>query len=605
MPRQQSIDSNSSNSNNNSNMNVNPHATMNFQGSRGGGGGNNSGGGKQSGPGMSVGDHIRNRYGHHGPGGDPGSGGASGPSGGSGGQAAAAAAAAMGDYSRLPNHQFPLSHSGRTAAGLAPGLGSFNPAIGGMNPAAMMNPSLYMGAGAAALSQHEMAQGASLGEHFGGNSGAPANPTSAQAEREEELLLNLLIARRQRQAMRTTEPHQMAPGEGGGGGGGGGGQSTSWTDDWMRLRQQQEQLGASGGGAAELYDGIPSSGGEGSNRRASANSRMGMSGGGMGQLPNVNVNNMANMSGGTNQHQFLQDSSSRLQQQRGNGMGLMGSPQASWSGGNGNAGGMHSHSATPRNDNVDVYGNQRGGAGMNMMGNTQLKMDVLERVPDFRPNMMFDARMADQGGMGQNPYQFAGMGRQHGQSNLNDRASLGGYKRQLDGQSLKTEKQMNPRHQMQHFFGSPQKANPPEDVQPPKKRRLHKKKPADMPRRPLSAYNLFFSEERERILREIEGKSEVDKKDPDGKDESKPKALLRPLLPSEKKRRPHRKTHGKISFQELATKVGQRWKALPDDRRKYYQDLAQEDMKRQKKAMEEYYQKRSALTANEANTKEA
>ena len=135
---------------------------------------------------------------------------------------------------------------------------------------------------------------------------------------------------------------------------------------------------------------------------------------------------------------------------------------------------------------------------------------------------------------------------------------------------------------------------------------MHKKKPADMPRRPLSAYNLFFSEERERILKEIEGKSNED--DPDkkeGEDEPKPKALLRPLLPSEKKRRPHRKTHGKISFQELATKVGQRWKALPDDRRKYYQDLAQEDMKRQKKAMEEYYQKRSALTANEAGAKEA
>lgn len=568
---------------------------MNFQASRGGGGGNSSGGGKQGGSGMSVGDHIRNRYGHHGPGGDPGSGGGSGASGGGGGQAAAA----MGDYSRLPNHQFPLTHSGRTATGLTPGLGSFNPATGGMNPAAMMN---FMGAGAAALSQHEMAQQASLGD-FGGNNGASATPASSQAEREEELLLNLLIARRQRQAMRS-ESHQMAPGENGGGG-----QSTSWTDDWMRLRQQQEQLGASGGGAAELYDGLPNSGGaDGSNRRSSANSRMNMPGASMGQLSNVNVNNMANMPGGTNQHQFLQDPSSRLQQQRGNAMGLMGSPQASWAGGNagvGNGGGMHSHTVTPRNDNVDVYGNQRAGTGMNMMGNTQLKMDVLERVPDFRPNMMFDARMADQGGMGQNPYQFAGMGRQHGQSNLNDRASLGGFKRQLDGQSLKTEKQMSSQHQMQHFFGSPQKPTAPEDVQPPKKRRLHKKKPADMPRRPLSAYNLFFSEERERILREIEGKSEGDTKDGDGKDESKPKALLRPLLPSEKKRRPHRKTHGKISFQELATKVGQRWKALPDDRRKYYQDLAQEDMKRQKKAMEEYYQKRSALTANEANTKEA
>jgi TRAP-type C4-dicarboxylate transport system substrate-binding protein len=41
--------------------------------------------------------------------------------------------------------------------------------------------------------------------------------------------------------------------------------------------------------------------------------------------------------------------------------------------------------------------------------------------------------------------------------------------------------------------------------------------------------------------------------------------------------------------------VGERWKKLPDDQRKYYQELAQEDMKRQKQAMEEYYAKQQAL----------
>ena len=35
--------------------------------------------------------------------------------------------------------------------------------------------------------------------------------------------------------------------------------------------------------------------------------------------------------------------------------------------------------------------------------------------------------------------------------------------------------------------------------------------------------------------------------------------------------------------------VGARWKALPDDERKYYQDLAKEDSIRQKEAMKEYY----------------
>jgi len=150
--------------------------------------------------------------------------------------------------------------------------------------------------------------------------------------------------------------------------------------------------------------------------------------------------------------------------------------------------------------------------------------------------------------------------------------------------------------------------------QPTKKRRTHKKKPADMPRRPLSAYNLFFSEERERILKEIEDKeggearveNEESKEDESNSevDANKPKALLRPLIPSEKKRRPHRKTHGKISFQELARMVGERWKTLPEDRRKYYKELANEDMKRQKIAMEEYYAKQNATKSDSSKLKE-
>jgi hypothetical protein len=144
---------------------------------------------------------------------------------------------------------------------------------------------------------------------------------------------------------------------------------------------------------------------------------------------------------------------------------------------------------------------------------------------------------------------------------------------------------------------------------PQKKSRASRKKPADMPRRPLSAYNLFFSEERERILAEIsgeEGTASTPQDEPEASSEAKQeegssectgqmpaiKALMRPLIPSQKKRRPHRKTHGKISFKELAKMVGQRWKDLPDDRRQYYQDLAKEDMKRQKAAMEAYNLKR-------------
>ena len=67
-------------------------------------------------------------------------------------------------------------------------------------------------------------------------------------------------------------------------------------------------------------------------------------------------------------------------------------------------------------------------------------------------------------------------------------------------------------------------------------------------------------------------------------DKSKPKALLRPLLPcSQKNKRPHRKTHGKISFHLLIAQMVQGGR-ISDEKRKHYtyQDLAQEDMKRQK-----------------------
>lgn len=76
-----------------------------------------------------------------------------------------------------------------------------------------------------------------------------------------------------------------------------------------------------------------------------------------------------------------------------------------------------------------------------------------------------------------------------------------------------------------------------------------------MPKRALSAYNVFFKEERVRLLEEF-------------KEEGTDK-------PS-------------IGFQEMARTIGSRWKNLSDEERKYYNSEAQSDTERYNKEMDAY-----------------
>jgi hypothetical protein len=110
-----------------------------------------------------------------------------------------------------------------------------------------------------------------------------------------------------------------------------------------------------------------------------------------------------------------------------------------------------------------------------------------------------------------------------------------------------------------------------ESMAPPFKiNHVAKKKPKNKPKRPLSAYNVFFKEERERILQEIpNGHDYVEQEEPNDK---KRKAL----------------PHGKIGFESLARTIGKRWKALNDEDLVYYKEKAQVDMERYKKEMETF-----------------
>jgi hypothetical protein len=103
-----------------------------------------------------------------------------------------------------------------------------------------------------------------------------------------------------------------------------------------------------------------------------------------------------------------------------------------------------------------------------------------------------------------------------------------------------------------------------------------RKKPKDKPKRPLSAYNIFFKEERTRILEELPESTPDDDTQTDGV-EGKGGGRKR-------KKRPH----GKIGFESLAKVIGKRWQDLNEEKVLYYKNKAQNDMLRYKKEMEAY-----------------
>eukprot|EP00522_Entomoneis_paludosa_P015289 CAMPEP_0172460288 /NCGR_PEP_ID=MMETSP1065-20121228/36279_1 /TAXON_ID=265537 /ORGANISM="Amphiprora paludosa, Strain CCMP125" /LENGTH=415 /DNA_ID=CAMNT_0013215271 /DNA_START=314 /DNA_END=1561 /DNA_ORIENTATION=- len=109
------------------------------------------------------------------------------------------------------------------------------------------------------------------------------------------------------------------------------------------------------------------------------------------------------------------------------------------------------------------------------------------------------------------------------------------------------------------------------------KRPKPRRKPRDMPKRPLSAYNLFFKQERELILEnQREGISQPDFVFP-GKEELERQAA------TGKKKAP-------VLFQALARCIGQRWRALPRERVREFEEQAKIEMEAYRKKMAEYQQ---------------
>jgi hypothetical protein len=80
-----------------------------------------------------------------------------------------------------------------------------------------------------------------------------------------------------------------------------------------------------------------------------------------------------------------------------------------------------------------------------------------------------------------------------------------------------------------------------------------------MPKRPLSAYNIFFRKERQALL---------------GEDIAKEHVI------TDQSRRKHRKTHGKIGFADMARMVGEKWKKLDTTKKQAFEEQADHEKTR-------------------------
>jgi hypothetical protein len=109
----------------------------------------------------------------------------------------------------------------------------------------------------------------------------------------------------------------------------------------------------------------------------------------------------------------------------------------------------------------------------------------------------------------------------------------------------------------------------------PKKARK-KRKPKGQPKRPLSAYNIYFQDERRKILSEIPGTN---------------LSIVHPerqRQPQHHTRPPKKMPHGKIGFENLAKEIGQRWQRLDGEQISYYKGLAVKEMILYKEAMRKF-----------------
>jgi hypothetical protein len=125
------------------------------------------------------------------------------------------------------------------------------------------------------------------------------------------------------------------------------------------------------------------------------------------------------------------------------------------------------------------------------------------------------------------------------------------------------------------------------------------KKPKDKPMRPLSAYNMFFQNQRERI---VAGKTG------DPTPEEIQQSVIKMLTSKTRgpKRRQDRVSHGQISFGDLARTIAAKWKAIDPKLKAIYNHYAAQEKIRYKKEVVIWKEKKerehdAAMSAKQNN----